>query len=77
MKTTILDALKGAFSKEFREKLKQENLRGIVNKMEIKEKKLKKRLEKPTSSSQRKADKLKLKILNAQHKKALKILKKS
>jgi len=77
MKNTILDALKGAFSKGFRERLKQENLRGIVKKLQRKEKRLMKRLEKSSSSSQRKADKLKLKVLGAQRKKALNILKKS
>ncbi len=74
METTILNALKGTFSKDFREKLKKENLRGIVEKLADKEKRLKKRLENSSSNSQRKVTKEKLKILGAQRKKALKIL---
>ena len=74
METTILNALKGTFSKEFRDKLKKENLRGILGKLEDKEKRLKKRLDNSNSESQLKVTKKKLKIIGAQRKKVLKIL---
>ncbi|MBQ73940.1 MAG: hypothetical protein V1244_08590 [Nitrospinaceae bacterium] len=72
-KKTILNALKGYFSKGFREKLRDENLHGIAEKLEEKKKKLKRKLDKAQSGSERKLLKKQLKVIEAQCTKAKKL----
>jgi len=70
----LIDKLREYFDGDFRKKLKkEESLRGMIDRMEVKRRKLKKKLKKEKSSSAQKLIKKQLKVLTAQQKKAEKM----
>jgi len=70
----LIDKLREYFDGDFRKKLKKEqSLRGMIDRMETKRRKLKKKLKKEKSGSAQKLIKKQLKVLTAQQKKAEKM----
>ena len=75
MKKSLIDALKGYFSKDFRKKLKADSIIEMAERLEQKRKKLKKKMAQAKGDTEKKLLKKQIKVLGAQIAKAEKLNK--